>query len=129
MNINLIDNIIELTCTKVDLSVNEEHGIQIIFEGQNELDYFLVQRMYDDENDEDRFASVFYTEGCDTVGYWTYISAILELNYVQFSVDRLPVRVYFPKMSPAKFGKLRDTLELLLEHLGRFTDNSQQYKK
>lgn len=124
MYINLIDNIIELTCRKVNVSVDEEHGVQIIFEGENELDYFLVQRIYDWGNDEDTYISIFYTEGCDTVGNWTYISANLESNYVQFSVDKLPVRIHLPKMNAQKYTELRDTLELLLRHLGKFTDNS-----
>jgi hypothetical protein len=129
MYINLIDNIIELTCSKVDLSVNEEHGIQIVFEGQNDLDYFLVQRIYDWGNDEDNYVSVFYTEGCDTVGNWTFITATLESDYVQFSVDRLPIRIHLPKMTPELFGELRGTLELLSQNLGKFTDNSNQHKK
>ena len=97
MYINLIDIIIELTGSKVDLSVNEEHGIQIVFEGQNDLDYFLVQRIYDWGNDEGNYVSVFYTKGCDTVGNWTFITAALESNYVQFSVDKLPIRIHLPK--------------------------------
>lgn len=124
MYINFVDNIIELTCRKVDISVDEEHVVQINFEGDNELDYFFVQRIYDWGNDENSFVSVFYTEGCDTVGNWTYIAATLELNYVEFSVYKLPVRIHLPKMTNKKYTELRNTLELLLRHLGGFTDNS-----
>jgi hypothetical protein len=122
---NFVENIIELNCRKVDVSVNEEHGVQIIFEGDNELDYFLIQRIYDWGNDEDAYISVFYTEGCDNSGNWTYISAILESNYVQFSIDRFPVRIHLPKMTPKKYTELRDTLELLLRHLGKLTANGR----
>ncbi len=121
---NHIDKIIELTCSKVSVSSDEEQGIQVIFEGENELDYFLVQRTYDDSDDEHSFVSVFYTEGCDTVGYWTYISATLESNYVQFSVDKLPVRIHLPELSTKKYIELRNTLEMLLRHLGEFIDRS-----
>lgn len=122
---NFIDNITELNCRKVNLSVDEEHGVQIIFEGDNELDYFLVQRVYDWGNDEDAFVSIFYTEGCDTTGNWTYISAILESDYIQFSVDIVPVRIHLPKMTTKKYTELRTTLELLLQYLGKFTDNGR----
>lgn len=124
MYINFVDNRIELTCSKVDLSVDEEHGVQLIFEGENELDYFLVQRIYDWGNDEGAYISIFYTEGCDTVGNWTYISATMESNYLQFSVDKLPVRIHLPKMTTPKYKELCNTLELLFRHLGEFTNNN-----
>lgn len=126
MYINNVDKIIELTCKKLDLNIDEEQGVQLHFEGQNELDYFLVQRIYDWGDDEDSPISVFYTEGCDTTGNWTYIEARLEPTFVQFSVDVLPIKVHLPKLTTKKYQDLRTTLELALRHLGRFIDNGSR---
>jgi hypothetical protein len=37
MTINYNDNVIELNCSSLDIS-DEEHGVQILFNGENELD-------------------------------------------------------------------------------------------
>src|SRR5690606_21542095 len=89
MTIDYRDNVIELNCSSLDIS-DEEHGIQIIFNGENELDYFLVQRHFDDDD----FVSVFYTEGCNTDGHWTFIQATLDKHAIAFSVDKMPIRIH-----------------------------------
>ena len=120
MTINYIDNVIELYCSGVDIS-DEEHGIQIVFNGENVLDYFLLQRHFD----EDDRISDFYTEGCNTVGYWTFIHAVIDEKSITFSVDKMPVRVHL-NITSAKSLQLRQTLKRLIGFIGKLTDNSSQ---
>jgi len=112
MTINYIDNVIELNCSDVDIS-DTEQGIQIVFNGENELDYFLVQRHFD----EDDYVSVFYTEGCNTSGHWTFIQAVIDRKSVTFSVDKMPIRIHL-NITSAKDRKLREALKSLMGLLG-----------
>lgn len=111
---------IELNSSKVVIS-DEEHGIQIEFSGQNELEYFLVQRHFD----EDDFVSVFYTEGCGTSGHWTFIHVTLDEKTIVFSFDREPVKVTL-NISPTKYKQLKRTLKKLVGLLGMLTENGSR---
>ena len=117
MTMDYIDNVIELNCSKVDIT-NNDLGIQILFSGENDLDYFLIQRSFDEDGICD-----FYTEGCDTTGWWTFIHATLNERSVAFSVDKMPIRVHLDKISKKQISLLRQTLRELLGFIGRLTEN------
>ena len=121
MTINYIDNVIELNCSSVDIS-DEENGIQILFNGANELDYFLLQRHFDEEG----YNSVFYTEGCNTEGHWTFIQATLDEHSITFSVDKMPVRVYLKTISVSEQNQIRETLRRMIGLIGKLTENGSQ---
>jgi|GEM_PF-1551525 hypothetical protein len=117
MTINYIENVIELNCSRVDIS-NDDLGIQILFNGENELDYFLIQRSYDEDGICD-----FYTEGCDTTGWWTFIHASINEGSVTFFVDKIPIRVHLDKISKKQRDLIRQTLRELLGLIGKLTEN------
>lgn len=117
MTINYIDNVIELNCFKVDIS-NDDLGIQILFNGENELDYFLIQRSFEEVGICD-----FYTEGCDTTGWWTFIRAAVNEGSVTFFVDKIPIRVHLDKISKRQQDLMRQALRELLGLIGKLTEN------
>lgn len=123
MTINYKDKVIELNCSSVDISEGE-HGIQMIFNGENELDYFLVQRHFDDED----FISVFYTEGCNTEGHWTFIQASLDKYTITFSVDKMPIRIDLKGIPVNRMDQMRETLRTMIGLMGKLTENDSQYK-
>ncbi|MFO0379944.1 MAG: hypothetical protein ACK50M_16035 [Cyclobacteriaceae bacterium] len=116
MTINYIDNVIELYCSDVEIS-DTEHGVQIVFNGENDLDYFLVQRHFDNDD----YVSVFYTEGCNTSGHWTFILATLDKKSVTFSVDKMPIRIHL-NITSLKDRELRKTLRNLMGLLGKLIE-------
>lgn len=119
MTINYTDNVIELYSSDVDIS-HTEHGIQIVFNGENDLDYFLVQQHFD----EGDYVSVFYTEGCDTSGHWTFIHATLDKESVTFSVDKIPIRIHL-NITSSKDRELRETLRNLMGLIGKLTERDK----
>lgn len=121
MTINYIDNVIELNCSSVDIS-DEQNGIQIVFNGENDLDYFLIQRHFDDEDQ----ISVFYTEGCDTAGHWTFMQATLDKHIITFSVDKMPIRVHLKNIPVKQINQVRETLRTMIGLIGKLTENDSQ---
>jgi hypothetical protein len=123
MTKNYNDNVIELNCSKLEIS-DDEHGIQIIFNGENELDYFLVQRTFDDE-----WICDFYTEGCDTTGWWTFIHVTLKQDYVTISVDKMPIQICLTDIDKKSKKRLRLTLKDMVGLIGKLTDDSGTTKR
>jgi len=123
MTKNYNDNVIELNCSKLEIS-DDEHGIQIIFNGENELDYFLVQRTFDDE-----WICDFYTEGCDTTGWWTFIHVALKQDYVTISVDKMPIQICLTDIDKKSKKRLRLTLKDMVGLIGKLTDDSGTTKR
>ena len=89
-----------------------------MFNGENDLDYFLIQRFFDED-----WICDFYTEGCDTTGWWTFIHSTLNERSVTFSVDKMPVRVRLDQISKKQKDLVRQTLRELLGLIGKLTEN------
>ena len=116
MYINYLDNFIELKCTGVEIS-DDELGIQILFKGANIMDYFLIQRHFDEDDDID----IFYTEGCDNTGYWTFVKVTIGDNFITFSQNKIPVKIFLD-LNSKKYARLIEPLRRLIGLIGTIVE-------